>query len=89
MDICQDGDQQWVRVVDYKTNGKIFELGNLLYGLDMQMLIYLFSILSEGTALAGSKPAGVLYLPAGKVKCNLEAGRCRITCCKNATSPIR
>lgn len=50
-----------VRVVDYKTNGKIFELGNLLYGLDMQMLIYLFSILSEGTALAGSKPAGVLY----------------------------
>ncbi|MFR3811304.1 MAG: PD-(D/E)XK nuclease family protein [Ruminococcus callidus] len=47
VDICQDGDQQWVRVVDYKTNGKIFELGNLLYGLDMQMLIYLFSILSE------------------------------------------
>ena len=72
VDICQDGDQQWVRVVDYKTNGKIFELGNLLYGLDMQMLIYLFSILSEGTALAGSKPAGVLYLPAGKVKCNLK-----------------
>ncbi|MFR4392863.1 MAG: PD-(D/E)XK nuclease family protein [Ruminococcus callidus] len=73
VDICQDGDQQWVRVVDYKTNGKIFELGNLLYGLDMQMLIYLFSILSEGTALSDAQPAGVLYLPAG-VKSDQKRG---------------
>ena len=53
VDICRDGAQKWVRVVDYKTGEKVFSLGHLLYGLDMQMLIYLFSILSEGTALSG------------------------------------
>ncbi len=51
-----------------------FSLGHLLYGLDMQMLIYLFSILSEGTALSDAQPAGVLYLPAGKVKSDQKRG---------------
>ncbi len=74
VDLCQDGDKQWVRVVDYKTGKKEFSLGNLLFGLDMQMLIYLFSILSPGTALAGASPAGVLYLPAGKVRSDQERG---------------
>ena len=74
VDLCQDGDKQWVRIVDYKTGKKEFSLGNLLFGLDMQMLIYLFSILSPGTALAGASPAGVLYLPAGKVRSDQERG---------------
>lgn len=74
VDICRDGAQKWVRVVDYKTGEKVFSLGHLLYGLDMQMLIYLFSILSEGTALSDAQPAGVLYLPAGKVKSDQKRG---------------
>lgn len=72
VDLCRDEDALWVRVVDYKTDGKQFRLGNLLYGLDMQMLIYLFSITEKGTALSDASPAGVLYLPAGGVECNLE-----------------
>lgn len=74
VDVCQDGDKLWVRVVDYKSGVKDFSLGNLLYGLDLQMLIYLFSITAPGTPLADASPAGVLYMPSGMVKSDLKRG---------------
>lgn len=67
IDLCQDHEKLWLRVVDYKTGGKQFRLGNLLYGLDLQMLIYLFSVTAPGTILHKATPAGVLYLPAGGI----------------------
>ncbi|MBQ8688532.1 MAG: PD-(D/E)XK nuclease family protein [Ruminococcus sp.] len=74
VDLFHDGDTEWVRVVDYKSGGKKFALGNLLYGLDMQMLMYLFAITEPGTKLSHAKPAGVLYLPAGMPQCSAERG---------------
>ena len=57
----------FVRVVDYKTGTKTFEMHELTAGLSTQMLIYLFILcdnsrryLEEGQAL---RPAGVLYHP--------------------------
>lgn len=74
VDFCQDGDRSWVRVVDYKTGEKNFSFGDLLYGLDLQMLIYLFTITSPHTALAQADPAGVLYMPSGKIRSDLPRG---------------
>ncbi|MGN0591955.1 MAG: PD-(D/E)XK nuclease family protein [Ruminococcus sp.] len=74
VDLFQDGDTEWVRVVDYKSGGKKFALGHLLYGLDMQMLLYLFSVTEPGAKLSNGKPAGVLYLPAGMPECRAERG---------------
>ena len=74
VDLCQDGDHTWVRVVDYKTGSKDFAFGDLLYGMDMQMLVYLFTIISPHTALSGAEPAGVLYMPAGKIQSNRPRG---------------
>lgn len=65
VDLYHGDDGDWVRVVDYKSGGKSFSLGNLLYGLDMQMLLYLFAITCDGAKLSDAAPAGVLYLPAG------------------------
>lgn len=75
VDVMRKGDDTWVRVVDYKTGGKKFSLGNLVYGLDMQMLLYLFAVTGDGAKLSGAKPAGVLYLPAGMPECTAERGK--------------
>lgn len=57
--------KKYVRVVDYKSGGKLFCLQDVYYGLNLQMLLYLFSIWENGTgALENTLPAGVLYLPA-------------------------
>ncbi len=58
----------YIRVVDYKTGTKTFKLNDILYGLNMQMLIYLFAVEDEGKARYGeNKPAGILYYPAKRV----------------------
>ena len=55
-----------IRVVDYKTGDKSLVPEKLRFGLDMQMLLYLFA-LKQGGAFGGAAPAGVLYLPAGQL----------------------
>lgn len=74
VDVMRREDEEWVRVVDYKTGGKKFSVGNLIYGLDMQMLLYLFAVTGENAKLSSAKPAGVLYLPAGIPECTSERG---------------
>ena len=56
----------YLRVVDYKTGRKSFSLSDVYYGLNMQMLLYLFTLAGEGERLYGREtvPAGVLYIPA-------------------------
>ncbi len=69
VDLYRRGDEVFVRVVDYKTGKKTFSLTDLPYGLNMQMLIYLFAVCKEAAARYGAdsaKPAGVLYLSASK-----------------------
>jgi len=65
VDTAEINGQRYVRVVDYKSGTKKFKLDDVFYGLNMQMLIYLFSIWQNGNGeLANSLPAGVLYMPA-------------------------
>ena len=56
----------YLRVVDYKSGKKAFDLSAVKMGLDIQMLLYLFTLQKEGAAYFGRpvEPAGVLYLPA-------------------------
>ena len=61
--------QDYVRVIDYKTGRKIFKLADVLYGLNMQMLVYLAALVEQG----GQAPAGILYMPAAEP--SVSAGR--------------
>ena len=60
------GDKLYLRVVDYKSGRKSFDLGAVRMGLDIQMLLYLFTLQKEGKVLFGKdiEAAGVLYFPA-------------------------
>lgn len=59
----------YLRVVDYKTGSKKFDLTEIWNGMGMQLLLYLFALKREGKTLYGKEivPAGVLYLPARQV----------------------
>ena len=70
------GDKLYVRVMDYKSGTKAFDLSDLWYGLNMQLLIYLFTVQDNGLeryrrriarSLNEIVPAGALYIPARSV----------------------
>lgn len=65
VDVMEKNGRKYVRVVDYKSGSKTFNLSDVLYGLNMQMLVYLFSIWENGDGeFKDILPAGVLYVPA-------------------------
>ncbi len=82
VDVLEHEGKYYVRVIDYKTGSKEFSLDDVSMGLNMQMLLYLFSIQKNGAnpknALEFAKnseilPAGVLYFSAGVPVVTLDA----------------
>ncbi len=68
VDLCEIGGQKYVRVIDYKSGAKKFNLSDVYYGLNLQMILYLFILWKNGKQkYDGVFPAGVLYMPAGEV----------------------
>ncbi len=51
----------YIRVIDYKTGSRSFKLPDILFGLNLQMLIYLYSAV-RGTGIPDEKAAGIFYL---------------------------
>lgn len=53
----------YIRIVDYKTGSKTFKLPDILFGLNLQMLLYLYAVI-RGRNLPDDKTAGILYMPS-------------------------
>ncbi|MBC8575992.1 PD-(D/E)XK nuclease family protein [Yanshouia hominis] len=65
VDVAEINGRRYLRVLDYKSGRKKFLLDDVYYGLNLQMLVYLFTICKNGREeLSGLLPAGALYLPA-------------------------
>ena len=66
VDIWEENGNHYFRVVDYKTGKKDFDYCDVLNGVGLQMLLYLFALEQGGQAVVGEKPigAGVQYFPA-------------------------
>lgn len=58
--------EKYIRVVDYKTGNKVFKLYEILYGINLQMLLYLKCVCENGEEYFKKKliPSGVLYMPS-------------------------
>lgn len=68
----------YLRVVDYKTGRKDFDYTDVLSGMGLQMLIYLFALTGEAARYYHREllPAGVLYFPA---RYDVESAKNRLT----------
>jgi len=75
VDVMQRGQNRYIRVVDYKSGAKQFRLDDVISGINLQMLLYLFTIAENGQgSLGGAIAAGVLYMPAGDKYIAAERG---------------
>lgn len=66
VDTWQRGDSTYFRVVDYKTGKKDFDYCDVLSGVGLQMLLYLFALEEAGETVLGDRrvSAGIQYFPA-------------------------
>jgi len=72
VDTLDSDGQTFIRVIDYKSGSKDFVKSELDLGLNLQMFLYLFSILKNGKNRYNNNitPSGVLYMPAKKSEIN-------------------
>lgn len=64
VDTCEDEDVVYVKVTDYKTGMKSFDIVALYHGLQMQLPVYLNAALELEERRASGKtvePAGIFY----------------------------
>ena len=85
IDIYRDGKSTYVRVVDYKTGTKTFDMNEFKQGTQLQLFIYLFALcemkdckfkrdLASGTDKILPAGAGYLQLKVGKVIASDDQG---------------
>lgn len=54
--------KSWIRITDYKTGSTKFDLQDVERGFNLQMLLYLYTLLKNGSERYGNVyPAGVVY----------------------------
>ena len=72
VDVYENNGTKYIRVVDYKSGTKHFSLEDVLYGLNLQMFIYLFNLCKDTDCDLSGIPAGVLYMHASRGIYNLS-----------------
>lgn len=64
IDLCEDRDEVYVKVLDYKTGQTGFDLSALCYGLQLQLMVYMNAAVGRAKKRYPDKqviPAGVFY----------------------------
>ena len=65
VDILDENEKTYVKIIDYKSREKKFSLSDAYNGLDIQLIVYLESVLEHLPSLKKTKayPAGAFYFP--------------------------
>lgn len=66
VDVLDENSERYVRVIDYKSGNKKFALSDIIYGLNLQMFVYLFTLCNDKSSEFSGIPAGVLYMHAAR-----------------------
>ncbi len=64
LDLCEDGKQVYVKIIDYKSGSTSFDLLALYYGLQLQLVVYMDAAMEMMQRKKPEKeiiPAGILY----------------------------
>ncbi len=64
VDTCVDGDRIYVKVLDYKTGSKAFDVVSLYHGLQLQLMVYMDAAVKKETKKHPGQeviPAGIFY----------------------------
>lgn len=63
VDILEGEEGSYVKIIDYKSGTKAFNLSDAYYGLQIQLLVYADAIISNGDKLIKNQvyPAGIFY----------------------------
>lgn len=64
MDVCEDGEQVYVKIIDYKSGGTSFDLVALYYGLQLQLVVYMDAVMELTRRQYPGRdvvPAGIFY----------------------------
>lgn len=64
MDLCEDEEHVYVKIIDYKSGSTKFDLAALYYGLQLQLVVYMDAVLEMQERLYPEKsvvPAGIFY----------------------------
>lgn len=64
MDLCEDEDAVYVKIIDYKSGSTAFDLTSLYYGLQLQLVVYMDAALEMEERRKPDKPvvpAGIFY----------------------------
>ena len=64
IDICEDDEKVYVKIIDYKTGAKSFDISEFYHGLQMQLVTYLAVAMEQEKEKHPDKeivPAGILY----------------------------
>jgi ATP-dependent helicase/nuclease subunit B len=64
LDLCEDGQNIYVKIIDYKSGSTSFDLVALYYGLQLQLVVYMDAVMEITKRRNPGKevvPAGILY----------------------------
>lgn len=64
MDLCEDEEHIYVKIIDYKSGSTSFDLAALYYGLQLQLVVYMDAVMEMTEREYPDKeivPAGILY----------------------------
>lgn len=62
LDLCEEGESVYVKVIDYKSYDKLFRIDDAYYGLQIQLPVYMNAALSVPEGMdKEAVPAGIFY----------------------------